>query len=230
MESIRFAVIIPAAGSGSRSGSSIPKQYVELLGASVLSHTLRAFASVPGCSGIVVAIDEAWRAEAEKSADGIEMVRLVSGGSERQHSIARALEALDPDIPVILVHDAARPAVTRDLIERIVAAAAEHGAVIPTMPLAETIKRVDDDGWIVETIPRHTLRSAQTPQGFRREILIHAYEHAASSGLLGTDDASLVESAGHPVLTIMGESSNIKLTLPEDFERLERVMGRGAAR
>lgn len=228
MESIRFAVIIPAAGSGSRSGSSIPKQYVELLGEPVLAFTLRAFSAVAGCAMIVVAIDEAWHAEAGRAAAGIEHVRLVAGGTERQHSIARALQALDPAIPITLVHDAARPAVSSDLIERVVAAAVEHGGAVPAMPMSETVKQVDGDGWIVQTIPRETLRSAQTPQGFRREILIAAYERAAATGILGTDDASLVEAAGFPVRVIPGESTNIKLTLPEDFERVGRLLARSS--
>jgi 2-C-methyl-D-erythritol 4-phosphate cytidylyltransferase len=224
MESIRFAVIIPAAGSGSRSGRSIPKQYVELLGEPVLTHTLRAFAAVAGCMEIVVAIDEGWRPEAVRAAEGIEIVRLVRGGSERQHSIASALEAVGADIPIILVHDAARPAVSRELIERVVASASEHGAAIPVMPLSETVKRVDEEGWVIETIPRETLRSAQTPQGFRRETIIAAYARAASAGILGTDDSSLVEAAGLRVQTIPGESTNIKLTLPEDFERMAVIL------
>jgi 2-C-methyl-D-erythritol 4-phosphate cytidylyltransferase len=219
-----FVVIIPAAGSGSRSGQPTPKQYVEIAGAPVLAHTLRAFAAVPGCTGIIVAIDEEWRAVAERCAEGLDGVRFVAGGSERQHSIANALAALPGDPDLILVHDAARPCVSRALVERVVAAAAEYGAAIPALPINETVKRVGADGVIIETVPRANLRAAQTPQGFRRGLLIEAYAHATTTGIIATDDSSLVEALGHDVRVVDGEPGNIKITLPEDFGRAEGLM------
>jgi 2-C-methyl-D-erythritol 4-phosphate cytidylyltransferase len=222
---ITFAVIIPAAGEGSRSGRPVPKQYVELMGHQVLTHTLRAIAGLAGCSEIVVAINEDWRVSAEAAASGIANVRLVAGGSERQHSITNALRALHTAPELVLVHDAARPCLSRQLIERVIAAAARYGAAIPAMPINETVKRVASDGTVIETIPRAELRTAQTPQGFRRELLEAAYAHAAKSGLVATDDSSLVEAYGAPVHIVEGESGNIKITGPEDFRRAEEILG-----
>ncbi len=217
-------VIIPAAGNGSRSGRSRPKQYVELLGSPVLAHTLRAFAGIPGCREIVVAIDQAWRTTAERCAEGLPHVRFIEGGSERQHSIANALASCSSEIDLVLVHDAARPCVSRTLIERVLEAAERHGAAIPALPINETVKRVGPDGIILATVPRAELYAAQTPQGFHRTLLHRAYQHASQRGATGTDDASLVEALGAAVHVVAGEPGNIKITIPEDFERAERTL------
>jgi 2-C-methyl-D-erythritol 4-phosphate cytidylyltransferase len=219
---IPFTVIIPAAGTGSRSGRDIPKQYVELAGERVLARTIAAFTALDACERIVVAVDASWRAVAEECARGDARVSFVDGGTERQHSIANGLAALDAGARIVLVHDAARPCVARDLIERVVDAAAAHGAALPVMPIAETVKRVDGAGRVLETIPRGELRLAQTPQGFRRELIERAYREAASRGTLGTDDASLVEALGEPVATVDGDPGNLKITVAEDFRRAER--------
>jgi len=219
---ISFALIIPAAGSGSRSGRNIPKQYVELAGMPVLAHTLRAFAGLENCTEMIVAIDEGWRTTAERCALGLKDVRFIEGGAERQHSIARALADLSGAPDLVLVHDAARPCVSRGLIDRVMAAAERYGAAIPAMPLNETVKRVSAEGIILETIPRAELRAAQTPQAFRRELLVAAYRYADEHGIMATDDASLAEAYGAPVHVVEGEPDNIKITLPGDFKRAER--------
>jgi len=221
---IPFSLILPAAGSGSRSGSTVPKQYVDLLGEPVLLHTIRAFAALPECAEIIVAIDEAWRDKAERMTRGAGNLRFVAGGSERQHSIANALAAVRADIGLVLVHDAARPCVSHALIERVLGMAARHGGAIPVLPINETVKRVDADGVIIETIPRAELRAAQTPQGFGRELLLRAYRHAAEHHLTATDDASVVEAYGHAVHVVEGEWSNLKITLPDDFRRAEEIL------
>lgn len=185
----------------------------------VLAHTLRAFAPVEGCTEMIVAIDETWRDTATECATGLENVRFVAGGTERQHSIANALAQLSGQPDLVLVHDAARPCASGALIRRVIAAAWEHGAAIPALPINETVKRVSSEGIILETIPRSELRAAQTPQGFHRELLRAAYHHAAAHALAVTDDASLVEAYGAPVHIVPGETGNIKITLPEDFER-----------
>lgn len=222
-----FAVIIPAAGTGSRSGRDLPKQYVELLGSPVLRHTLRAFAGAEGCRGIIVAIDEAWEETARRCARGLENVRFIPGGTERQHSIANALGLIgERDAELVLVHDAARPCISRELIGRVLDAAGRYGAAVPALAINETVKRVGAGGIILETVPRAELRAAQTPQGFRRELLIRAYAHALETGFVGTDDASLVEALGEEVRVVDGEPGNIKITLPDDFERAERTLAK----
>lgn len=219
-----FAVVIPAAGTGSRSGSEIPKQYVPLLGRPVLAHSIACFTALDECREIVVAIDEAWRAVAEECASGDARVSFVSGGAERQHSIAGALDRLDGRSDLVLVHDAARPCASPALITRVIEAARERGAAIPALPINETVKRVDPRGVILETVPRAELRAAQTPQAFHLGLLRAAYAYAATHGIIGTDDASLVEAYGAAVHVVEGEWGNIKITLPEDFERAEKIL------
>ncbi len=219
-----FSVIIPAAGGGSRAGGSAPKQYVELLGRPVLAHTLAAFSGLPGLLRIVVAVDPARLATARLCAEGLSDVEFVQGGSERQHSIANALELIGDEPELVLVHDAARPCASASLIERVVEAAARHGAAIPALPIAETVKRIDAAGRVIETVPRESLRAAQTPQGFRRELLADAYRHAAAHRLLGTDDASLVEAYGASVAVVEGELTNLKITYADDFGRAEEIL------
>lgn len=220
----RFSLIIPAAGSGSRTGRELPKQYAEIAGHRMLAWTLDAFLALESCAEIVVAIDDSWRDLAEECGGGDARVRFVAGGAERQHSIANALDALETDAPIVLVHDAARPCVDRALIERVVEAAATHGAALPVLGIAETVKRVDADGRVLETIPRAELRLAQTPQGFRRELLVRAYDFARAHRTVGTDDASLVEALGVAVYTTAGDTRNLKVTIAEDFDRAVRIL------
>ncbi|HVK38186.1 MAG TPA: 2-C-methyl-D-erythritol 4-phosphate cytidylyltransferase [Candidatus Kapabacteria bacterium] len=234
-----FSVIIPAAGSGSRSGRALPKQYVELAGAPILAHTIAAFLALESCVDVVVAIDEAWRDVATACAPDDPRVRFVGGGAERQHSIAAALaelrgdarhgdalhgDTLPGDASIVLVHDAARPCVGRALIERVVEAAATHGAAVPVVAVAETVKRIDANGMIVGTIPRSELRLAQTPQGFERALLERAYSNAEEHRIVATDDASLVEALGVGVAAVEGDADNLKITLPGDFERAAAIL------
>jgi 2-C-methyl-D-erythritol 4-phosphate cytidylyltransferase len=221
-----FALIIPAAGSGSRSGQHVPKQYIELAGSLVLTHTLLAFSNIPGCMEIIIATNSAWRSTTELCAKGFDTVNIIAGGNDRQHSIANALASLGGTPELVLVHDAVRPCVSPALIERVIGAATEHGAAIPVLPVTETLKRVNADGLILETLPRAEIRTAQTPQGFRRELLIAAYRYAADHGIVATDDASLVEAYGAGVYTVDGEQENIKITWPGDFERAEATLRR----
>ena len=179
---------------------------------------------MPECGEIIVAIDEEWRGKAEECASGIEHVRFVAGGTERQHSIENALAHVRSNPDLILVHDAARPCVSRRLVERVVAAALEHGAAIPALPINETVKRIDAHGVIVETIPRASLRAAQTPQGFAPSLLRAAYAFATEQGVVATDDASLVEAYGAKVHVVEGEWENIKITVAEDFVRVAGML------
>lgn len=219
-----FAVLIPAAGSGSRIGGEIPKQYVHVLGEPVLRHTVRAFLDLEGCAEVVIAIDETWKEKAEEAVAGLPNVRFTAGGSERQHSIRNGLDALASDPEIVLVHDAARPVVSAALIGRVLFAAASRGAAIPALPIGETVKLVNADGTVARTVPRDGLCTAQTPQGFRTDLLRRAYDHARRTGFVGTDDASLVEHLGEPVITVRGDGGNIKITWSEDFGRVEEEL------
>ena len=206
---VDFSLIIPAAGVGRRSGQSLPKQYVSVLNKPILGWTVRAFAELPSCGQIIIPVDPEWRSEAERAVGDSTRISFVDGGNERQDSIRNGLSVIEEKFSIVLVHDAVRPVVTAGIIERVVEAAAEHGAAIPTLPIAETVKRVRG-GDVLETLSRDELFAVQTPQGFSVDLLRKAYEDALEKGIRGTDDASLVEALGERVVVVPGEQENIK--------------------
>ena len=217
----RITVVIPAGGSGTRLGRATPKQFLKVGGVPILVATVRHFASHPEVETVVVAAPSKLVDRTERMLSGhTRRVRLavVAGGAERQESVARGLEAAPSDTEIIVVHDAVRPFITRQLIDAVVQAARETGAAICALPIAETVKRVRGD--LVETtVDRSALWSVQTPQAFRAPLLREAHDKARLDGVLGTDDAMLVERLGHPVRVVRGSESNVKITTPEDLRR-----------
>jgi len=232
---MKVIVIIPAAGLGTRMappgpGKGKTKQFTELNGTPILIHTLRKFASSAAVSQIVVAlrateIDE-FRARLEKEEDILRKpVELVEGGEHRQQSVANALARISASADdIVLVHDAVRPFVSEDIINQVVQATRKYGAAIAGTPAVDTIKQVDrtsEGALITSTIPRERVVMAQTPQGFRYQILKKAFDEAEADGFLGTDEASLVERSGGEVAVVMGSPRNIKITTPSDMELAE---------
>jgi len=221
--------IIPAAGSGSRFGGQIPKQFVEVAGAPIIIHALRRFDECDDIGAIVVALrsEEIERFQRARSLYGLRKpVRLVAGGDERSDSILNALEAVaDLKPEIVAVHDAVRPFVTPAQISAVIARAGEIGAAILAAPATDTIKEVAD-GLIQRTIDRRRIYRAQTPQAFRYELLLRANAEARAANLpsaLATDDAFLVERLGLPVAVVVGLASNIKITTPEDLILAEKL-------
>ena len=160
----------------------------------------------------------------EKEAKDIlqKKVHLVEGGEHRQHSVANALAAVAavPD-DIVLVHDAVRPFVTEEIIRDVVQAARKYGAAIAGLPAVDTVKQVErtsEGALITATVPRERVVMAQTPQGFRYDVLKKAFDEAAADGFTGTDEASLVERSGHEVAVVMGSPRNLKITTPADLE------------
>lgn len=221
-------VILPAAGLGTRMAGPQPKQFLALDGVPILIHSLRAFAAVEQVTAIYVAVraPEMERVEAQVAEYGFaERVRVVEGGDTRQESVAHALAALpaQPD-DIVLVHDAVRPLIDAATIERTIEAVKEHGAAIVGMPAVDTIKQVEKAAhWslITATIPREFVVLAQTPQGFRYEVLQKAFAEATADGFVGTDESSVVERAGYPVAVVPGSQVNLKITQPGDLELAE---------
>jgi 2-C-methyl-D-erythritol 4-phosphate cytidylyltransferase len=221
-------VIIPAAGLGTRMAGPQPKQFLALDGIPILIHSLRAFASVGRVTAIYVAVrkPEIDRAQAQVAEFGLaDRVKVVAGGDMRQESVEHALAALpaQPD-DIVLVHDAVRPLIDDATIERTIDAVAKHGAAIVGMPAVDTIKQVERTAHgaiITATIPRESIVQAQTPQGFRYQLLKNAFAEAAADGFMGTDEASLVERAGQPVHVVPGSAVNLKITQPGDLELAE---------
>jgi 2-C-methyl-D-erythritol 4-phosphate cytidylyltransferase len=225
---IRASVVIPAAGVGQRFGAAKPKQFLDLAGVPILVRTLQAFQHTPCIEHIIIAASEDFHAVITKLCGDYAITkcsRLAKGGAERQHSIYNALQTAPvQESEVVLVHDAVRPFVKPEFISRIVDAANTHGSAIPGLVPKETIKEVDSDGRVHITHERSHLRSIQTPQGFRREILTASYDTAHKQGFLGTDDASVVEFAGNAVYVIDGAEENIKITTPLDFAVAEMLL------
>ena len=206
------AIIIVAAGSGTRLGAGAPKAFVEVAGRSLLSH---AIDSVPPCGQLVIVAPASHLAEA--SAHAAHAV-VVAGGDSRQASVAAGLAVVAPGIRTVLVHDAARAFTPTHVFERVVAAVeSTGGGVIPVLPVIDTIKRVDGAA-VLETIDRSALVQVQTPQGFPREALDAAYRSATVEH---TDDAALFAAAGGAVTSVIGDPRSHKITTPDDLRRAE---------
>ena len=220
------AAVIVAAGRGVRMGAGRPKAFVRVGGETILERSVRAFASHPRIGRIVVAVadpSEAIHALGTLAA----RVVLVRGGAERQESVRAGLGAIPEDeADIVLVHDAARPLVGRELVDAVIEAAGTGGAAVPATALTSTVKRVAEDGRVEETVPRDRLRLAQTPQGFLAPILRRAYAVAARDGYVGTDDAALVERTGGRVRVVEGSEENIKITTPVDLLLAEAILER----
>lgn len=213
---MKIAALIVAAGRGSRFGGGIPKQYRPLAGQPVLRHSLAVFAAHPAVRAVRVVIHPDDRALYDDAAAGLHLMDPVAGGAERQDSVRLGLESLEGmGFDAVLVHDAARPQVSRGLISRVVAALEDSDGALPAVPVADTLKRADSDGMVAATVPRDGLWRAQTPQGFRFAPLLAA--HRAAVGQALTDDAAVLEAAGGRVRLVQGDDANGKITLPEDL-------------
>ena len=211
----RVAAIIPAAGSGTRLGADVPKAFLELAGLSLLTrsaHAMSLEADVIIVSAPAGLIAQASSLLAEVDAE----VHVVEGGDHRQESVANALAVVPEDVSIVLVHDAARPLVphrvTHDVVTLIRSGA---NAVIPVLPLVDTIKRIDGTGRAIETVDRNQLRRVQTPQGLNRKILDRAYENPE---VVASDDAALMDALGIAVSTVLGDERALKITTMDDVK------------
>lgn len=229
----KVAVVIVAAGSGSRAASAgePPKQYRPIAGRPVLTRTLDVFLAHPQVTRVVVAIDPAhrplWDAATGDFAADPRLAAPIAGGTTRQASVLAGLEALAAETPdLVLVHDAARPFVSAAVLDRCIARLAEAEGALVAVPVVDTMKRADAAGRILDTVSRDGLWAAQTPQGFRFPALLDAHRRAAAEGIAHlTDDAAVAEWAGLDVRVVEGDPANFKLTTPDDFARAEdRIM------
>jgi 2-C-methyl-D-erythritol 4-phosphate cytidylyltransferase len=226
-------VVVVAAGSGSRLGATAPKAFVPLAGRPILGHALDTVVRLPGLRSLVVVVP-AELADGEASEwEGIGLpddARVVTGGPERAESVAAGLAHVDEECDVVLVHDAARCLTPLAVFERVVeavrAGTAGAAGAVPGMPVVDTVKTVDAQGVITGTPERAALRAVQTPQGFRRDVLVEAYR----SGQVATDDAALVERMGHKVLVVEGDQLAFKVTLPADLDHAERLLATAGGR
>ena len=222
----KSVALVVAAGRGHRAGGEIPKQYMTLAGRPLLRRTVAAFAGHGEIDAVRVVINPDDRALYDAAVAGLTLLEPVAGGAERQDSVRNGLESLvEHGLDNVLIHDAARPFVTADLISRTLAALDHGPGAIAAVPVSDTLKR--GDGMITETIPRDGLWRAQTPQAFHYDAILAAHRDAA--GLSLTDDAAVAERAGLAVTLVPGGEDNFKVTTPEDFERAQRMLTEGAA-
>ncbi|MCL1964590.1 MAG: 2-C-methyl-D-erythritol 4-phosphate cytidylyltransferase [Firmicutes bacterium] len=214
--------LIMAAGSGARMGLGHNKVLAPLAGMPVLARSAAAFNGLVDGKIIVTRAEDMEAVRAMLPSETV-----VRGGKTRQQSVLRGLEALPARAEIVLVHDAARPLVTRRVIERCIASARAHGSGVAGVPVKDTIKRVDSHGAVWETPPRAALRAAQTPQAFGVVTLRAAIEALEARGEIATDDAAAIEASGGTVYMVEGAETNLKLTTPEDLRMAEWMLGDG---
>ena len=227
---MHVSAIIAAGGRGVRFGGTLPKQFLLLGGRTILQRSVDAILSSDCITDLVVALPSDLVANVpDYLRDRAKPIAIVEGGARRQDSVANAFEIVSARADVIVIHDAARPFVTADLIARTVDAAVEHGAAIAALAATDTVKRADADGLIQQTIPRTEIFLAQTPQAFRPSVLRDALARAGSAGD-ATDEAALAERAGHPVRLVEGDRRNLKITTTDDLMMAERLVGASESR
>jgi 2-C-methyl-D-erythritol 4-phosphate cytidylyltransferase len=223
----RIAAILPAAGLGTRMGAETPKQFLELDGTPIVILALRQIASCGLVTDIIVATraDNIVGLEERITHEQFKQnVRVVRGGDSRQESVAQALEHVPDDTEIVLVHDAVRPFVTRELIARVIEEARKTRAAVLGVPAMDTVKEVkraslpEDVALITATIPRERVVLAQTPQAFATKLLKEAFARAQADGVTASDEAGLVERLGYEVHVVLGSERNIKITNPADME------------
>ena len=223
--------IIVAAGQGRRMQEPVKKQYQKVAGLPVITHTLRVFDNCTVVDEMVLCVPrediDFCREELIKPANPIKNITLIAGGDTRQESVFNGLQAIDSNDGIIVIHDGVRPFITPDQITACVEGALNHGACILGIPAFDTLKRVRDNDRIIETVDRHGIWMAQTPQAFRSDLIKRAHRHARQKGQRATDDASLLERIGIDVKIIPGSRNNLKITDQDDLRLARNLLRSG---
>ena len=225
----RVYTAVPAAGSAIRMGLGYSKAYVDVEGKPLLARTVAALLASPFIDKLTVAVrpDEIALASGEivGKLNLQDRVEIIGGGEERQQTVEKLLAAAPPERDLVLIHDAARPLISENLIHEVLEAAAEWGAAIPAIPIADTIKESIDGGETVSgTVDRARLYRAQTPQVFHRDLIVSAHRRARKEKWEVTDDASIMEQMGHEIRIVAGEERNIKITTLDDLELVRWII------
>ncbi len=217
----RVAAIVLAAGRGARLGGNIPKQFLKLGGIPLLVHSLQIFQFTQVVTEVILVVPEDDCDHCRKTilpSFGIDKVtQVVAGGARRQDSVCNGIKAVAPGVDVIVVHDAARPFVTTEMVNQAVEMAQFHGASVVAVPMRDTVKRVREGGLVDSTLDRSELWLAQTPQAFQTALLVEAHRQGEQEDIEATDDAVLIEQMGYEVVVVNGSYNNIKITRPEDL-------------
>ena len=220
--------IVPAGGSGTRMGGTVPKQFQSLNGKPILYHTIKTLQNCETISEIILVVPEKEYETANTDWLGkLEIVKkVVVGGEKRQDSVYNGFCEVSQNTEIVLVHDGVRPFLSQKMIADSIDAAREYGAAITAIPVHDTIKRVDTSGLVSQTIDREGLWRVQTPQAFRYSLLLDAFNKAKSENFYGTDEGALIEHLGEPVKIVEGLEQNIKITRPEDLELSKAFISR----
>ena len=223
-----ISAIVVAGGSGSRMGTSTKKQNLKIKDKEILVYTVECFQNMPEIQEIVVVTGKEDITYVEKLLKDTYKLNkvsyIVAGGKERQDSVYNGIQAADEKSDYLVIHDGARPLITKEVVRAGLDMAYDHRASIIAVPVKDTIKLVSKDGKVEDTPDRSSLWSVQTPQIFEKELIIHAHEYAKEHGLSVTDDSMLVEAIGVPVYIVEGEYTNIKITTPEDLIIAEKML------
>jgi 2-C-methyl-D-erythritol 4-phosphate cytidylyltransferase len=219
-------VIIVAGGSGSRVGGGLLKQFRWLAGKPMLLHSLQTFMAHPDVCAVVCVLPAQYAGDPPPWIFQCDVDRLMIslGGKTRQQSVANGLDDLIDEARIVLIHDAARPGVTPEMIDRVIRGARESGAAIAALPVIDTLKEVGDGNRITRTVDRARLWRAQTPQGFSRDVIVRAHREAAARKADATDDAALCEMLGIPVVVVAGDERAMKVTEEADFDRAAALL------
>ena len=231
MKPICTAVIV-AAGKGKRMGTDISKQFLPLCGKEILTHTVEVFEKADRIRDIVLVTGTDSLQDVQDMVQEYgwqKVISVVAGGKERQDSVWNGLQAVSEDTEIVLIHDGVRPFVTEEILDLSIETAVEVGGCVAGVPAKDTIKVCNSENIAIDTPDRSTLWQIQTPQTFRKELIVKAYEQAKAEGFVGTDDASLAENSGYSVKVIMGSYRNIKITTKEDLLIGEAFLKEGQA-
>ncbi|MFQ5964882.1 MAG: 2-C-methyl-D-erythritol 4-phosphate cytidylyltransferase [Candidatus Scalinduaceae bacterium] len=221
------SVIIPAAGLSLRMGGNIRKPFIMIGKKPIIFYTLEKFCKLKRIKEIILVVNkEDLSTVVGKWSDELKtykVVTIIAGGKRRQDSVYNGLCHLNSDTKIVLIHDAVRPFVNNEIIEAVIESTDESGAAIVATPMKQTVKKVDTNHCIIKTIPRYDLWMAQTPQGFKRDIIVEAYEKIKDTDVEFTDDSEVVEKDGYTVKVILGKYDNIKITTLEDLQLAESL-------
>lgn len=218
---MKAAVIVPCAGQGQRLGGSVAKQFMTLGNKPILAYTLECLEKHPRIERIILAVPKDWvqrvQTEVLQPYSFLKVTNVVVGGATRQASVAQGLAVLEQWQGPVLIHDGVRPLLEAEVIDRVIESVQKYGSGVAALPVTDTIKKADSQGWVQSTLPRQDLWQIQTPQGFWLKELQLAYAAAEQRGIQATDDAALLEALGKPVRLVKGDIWNIKITYPQDI-------------